>query len=484
MKKSGSKHEGVFQPSYWSDSCSGNLPEIYASDAVEMVTVKSERKKECVLLPIVEPTQPIVENTESKNGRSGSFNFAQNDRCENLSDRTNATVIDGNVPNRRKPMVEGVARRDTAFVSTGQRTAVTEPSIDTQKSRIEKTVFQRRNGSLACPTSENVIIEEIYLLSLNKRAVPMEQKSRRQGIYHHPSPGKTRSNETNGVRGISRCGELLSRCVYYGGSATDLSSLEELGRGEDKARKLCRQSEISGHRSLRKTRSDESNGFGEIRPCGRTWSYRLATTSNASLHGKEGIGQLVNMTDEVRAESEEEKGRHMGREKVSENNSEAACAAEPEQEQEQRRLLQETRDMKEENLVCVVTAETMRRQNQRRRRHGVSEANRIETRDSKEESLACGVTAKSIEKQEQPRRRQRISEGNIEARDACAVNAESVGKHEQRSRRDGVCESVDKTAASRRKAKILRKKLFGEDLPIDFELMIEQTAGRALNKRM
>lgn len=477
MEKSGSKHERVFQPSYWPDSRSGNLPEIFASDSVELVAVKSERKQGCVLPPIVEPSQPTVENTNSAIGRSGSFNFAQNDRCENLNDyksgrflnnRTNATVIDGKVPNRKEPMVEGLVRIDAAFVSTGQRAAVTElhprAGLDTKKSRDEKTVFQRRNGSSACPTSQNVIIEEIYLLSVNKRAIPMEQKSRRQGICDHPSLRETRSDETNGVRGIRRCGEMLSRRVYYGGAVTDLSSLEELGTGVGKATRSRKPSGIRGHRSLRKTRSDESNGFREIRPCGKNWSHGLVTTSNASLHVKEGIDEVVHISDKAGAESEERKGQRMSRERASEDNSEAASAAESEQEKEQWRQLQgvsdaaeETKGTEEENMACVVTAESVKRQKQRRRRQRVSEAN-IETKESKEENLPCGVKA--------------------------GVTAKSAKKQEQRSRRVGICENVDKTAAYRRRAKVLRKKLFGEDLPTDYELMIEQTTRRALNKKL
>lgn len=500
MEKSKSKNEGLFQPSHWPDSRLGNLPEIFASNAVE-VAVEGERRKGCVLPPIVQPTPSTVENTGRAIGRAGSFNLTQNDRRENLNDhksrrflnsRPNAIVIDEKVPNLREPMVEGLVRRDAhaAFVSTAQRAAVPEPNLraglDTKKSRNEKTVFQRRNGSLACPTSENVIIEEIYLLSLNKQAIPMEEKSQRQGICDHVSLRETRSDESNGVRGIHRFGEILSRRVYYGGSATDVSSSEELRTAVDMAREPRRQSGIGRHRSLRKTRSDESaNGLGEIRPCGKICYHRLTTTSNVN----EEIGREVNMIDETRAESEER-----SRERASEDNTEAASTAES--EQEQRPQLQgvneaeeEAKSGEEEIFACVVTAESVKRQIPRKRRQGVSEA-KIETRDSKEENLACGVTAESKEKQEQRRRSQGVSKGNIKTSDskeeslACGVIAESIEKQGQRRRRDDVCETVDKTAASRRRAKVLKKKLFGEDLPVDYELMIEHTIGRALNKRL
>ena len=517
MEKSKSKNEGLFQPSNWPDSRSGNLPEVFASDAVE-VAVEGERRKgeRCFLPPIVQPTRPTIEKTGDAIGRPGSFNdLAQNDRCENLNDyksrrflnsRPVAIVTDGKVPNRREPMVEGLVRRDAAFVSTGQQATVTEHHLralrlDTKKSRNEKTVFQRRNGSFACPTSENVIIEEIYLLPLNKRAVPMEQKSQRQGICNPLSLRETRSDESNGVREIHRFGEILSRSVYYGGSATDLSSLEEFGSGMDMAKEPRRQSGIRCHQSLRKTRSEESNGFGEIRPCGKICSHRLAATSNASLHVNEKIGREVNMTEETRAERSDQrrKGQQIRKEIASEDNSEAASAAES--EQERRPQLQgvneaeeEAKSGEEESFACVVTAESVNRQRQRRRHKGVNEAN-IETRDSKrEENLACGVTAELVEKQEQRRRHQRASKANIETRDSkeeglpcdvtAGVAAESIEKQEQRRRRDGVCETVDKTAARRRRAKVLRKKLFGEDLPVDYELMIEHTIGRVLNKRL
>ena len=467
-----SKRERSCQPSCWPDSPSGNLPEIFASEDVE-VAVKSERKTNCVLPPIVErnpecprriePTEPTVENTDSAIGSSRSFNFSQNDQCENLNgsksrrflnNRTNATV-DTRVPNRREAVVEGLVRRDAALVSTGQRTAVPEPhpraSLDTKKTRNEEI----------CPTSENVIIEEIYLLSLNKRAIPMEQKSRRQGICSPPSLRETtRSDELNGGREVRRCGEILSRRVSSGGSATDLSSSEGLATGVGMARRSRKQSRIRVHPSLRKTRSDESNGFGEIRPCGTSWSHRLATASCAPLHIKEGVDHLVNLTGEAKAaESEGNKGQRMSGERASEGHSEMACAAES--EQEQWRPLQggsdaeeEAKDREEEILACVVTAESVKRQRQRRRlSQRVREAN-TETRDRKEENLAASVTAESVE------------------------------KHEQCRRRVGVCESVDKTAARRRRANVLRKKLFGEDLPTEYELMIEQTAERALNKRL
>ena len=465
-----SKRERSCQPSCWPDSPSGNLPEIFASEDVE-VAVKSERKKNCVFPPIVErhpecprriePTEPTVENTDSAIGNSRSLNLSQNDQCENLNgsksrrflnNRTNTTV-DGKVPNRREAVVEGLVRRDAALVSTGQRTAVPEPhpraSLDTKKTRNEET----------CPTSENVIIEEIYLLSLNKRAIPMEQKSRRQGICSPPSLRETRSDESNGGREVHRCGEILSRRVYTGGSATDLSSSEGLATGVRMARKSRRQSGIRGHPFLRKTRSDESNGFGEIRPCGTSWSHRLATASCAPLHIKEGVDHLVNMTGEAKAESERNKGQRMSGERASEGHSEMVGAAES--EQEQWRPLQggsdaeeEEKDREEEILASDVTAESVKRQRQRRRlNQRVREAN-TDTRDRKEENLATSVTAESVE------------------------------KHEQYRRRLGVCESVDKTAARRTRAKVLRKKLFGDDIPTEYELMVEQTAERALNKRL
>ena len=536
-----SKNRNLFQPSYWPDSRPGNLPKIFASDAVE-VAVKSERSKGYVLPPIVQPTQPTVENTASAMGRSGSFNLAQNDRFETLNDykscsflnnRSNVTVIDGKVPNRGETMVEGLVRRD----STGQRASVAEPhpraGLDTTKSRKEKTVFQGGKGSMVCPTSENVIIEEIYRLSLNKRAVPMEHKPWRQGIRDHLSPRETRRDETNGARGIHRCGEILSRRFYFGGSTTDLSSSEELGTGVGMAREPRRQSGIRRHRSLRKSRSDESNGSREICPCGKTGCHRLATTSNASLHVNDEISRVVNMKDETRAESEERNGQRISREGASEDNSEAASAARS--EQQQLRHLQgvseeEAKGEEEELFTSGITAESVNRQRQRRRRQGVSEAN-IETRDNEEETLACGVTAaESIEKQKQPRRLHRVSKANLETRGskeeslacgitaestekrkkqrerrhsvsianietsdgeeerlACgitaAVRAESVAKQERR-RRDGVCETVDETAASRRRMKVLKKKLFGDDLPVEYELMTEHTIGRALNKRL
>ena len=536
MEKSTSKNSDLFQPSYWPGGRPGNLPKIFASDVVE-VAVKSERKKRCVLPPIVQPTKPIVENTGSAIGRSGSFNLAQNDwfatlndykSCSFLNNRSNAAVqIDGKVPNRGDTMVEGLVRRDAAFISTGQRASVAEPhpraGLDTKKSRKEKTVFQGRNDAMTCPTSENVIVEEIYRLSLNKR---------RQGICDHLSPRNTRRDETNGARGIHRCGEILSRRFYYSGSATDLSSSEELETGVDMAREQRRQSGIRRHRSLRKTRSDESNGSGEICPCGKTGCHRLATTSNASLDVNEEIGREVNMTDETRAESEERKGQRISRDRASEDNSEAASAARSEQEQQLRHLQgvseaeEEAKGEEEEIFACGITAESVNRQRQRRRRQGVSEANiatrdnkgetlacgvtvaesiekqkqrrrlhrvskaDIETRDGKEESLACGITAESTEKRKKQRRRHhRVSKANIETSDSLAcgvtagVTAESVAKQERR-RRDAVCETVDKTAASRRRAKVLKKKLFGEDLPVDYELMIEHTIGRALNKRL
>lgn len=462
MEKSSSKHNGLFQPSYWPDSRSDNLPEIFASGSV-VVAVQRERKKRCVLPPIVEPNQvslrriepiqPTVENTDNAIGKSGSLNFAQNDRCENsndyrsrgfLNNRTTATVIDGKVPKRRETMVEGLFRRDTALVSTGQRTDVAVPHsrvrLDAKKTSNEKTVFQGRNSRLPCPTSENVVIEEIYLLSRNRQAVSEKQKSRRQGICDHPSVRETASDESDEVKGIRRCGEILSRRVYYSGSATHLSSSEELGTGVGMTRKSRRQGGICGHPSLRETRSDESNGFRGIRPCGKIWPHRLP------CYGA--------------AESEERNGQRMRREKVREGNSEAAGAAESEQEQERPR-----------------------------ERQGVGETEK-EAKGREEENLAGVVTAASVERQGQRRRRQRVIEDESEARDrdeetlAFVVTAESEEKQEQRRRRNGVCETVDTTAASRRRAKVLKKKLFGEDLPIDYELMIEQTIGRALNKRL
>lgn len=451
-----SKHQGLFQPGNdWPESRSGNLPDIIASD---------ERKKGCVLPPIVErnpkcqrriePTQPTVENTDNAAiKRSGSVSFSQNDQCENLNgyksrrclnNRTNATVFDEKVPHRREAIVEGLVRRDAASVAEQHP----RTSLDTKKSRNEKT----------CSTSENVIIEEIYLLSLNKRATPMEQKSRRQGSCGHSSLRETRSDESNDGRGVSRYGEMLSRRVYYDGSSTDLSFPEEVATGMSLARKPRRQRGISGHRSLRKTRSDESNGSSENRPCGTIGSHPFATASYASLHRKEANDKVVIMTGEAKAESEEEKGERMSRERASEGHNEAAGAAESEEEQEQE---------------------------QRWQLQLVSEA-KEEAKGGEEEMLACAATAESLERQKQQRRRRSVSKTNTETMDKKEESAESVEKGEQRRRRDGVCEAVDKTAARRRRVKVLKKKLFGDDLPIDYELMTEQksTTGRVLNKRL
>ena len=447
-----SKHQGLFQPGYdWPESRSGNLPEILASD---------ERKKGCVLPPIErnpkcqqrkEPTQPIVESTDNATiKRSGSVTFSHNDHCDNLNgykshrflnNRTNATVFDGKVPNRREAMVEGLVRRDAASVAEQHPRA----SLDTKKSRNEKV----------CSTSENVIIEEIYLLSLNKRAIPMEQKSRRQGICHS-SLRETSSDESNGGRGVSRYGKLLSRRVYYDGSSTDLSFPEGLATEMSLARKPRRQSGISGHRSLRKTRSDESKGSSENRPCGTIGSHPLATALYASWHRKEAIDKVVNMTGEAKAESEEEKGERVSRERAKGHNEAAGATESEEEEQEQRWQLQVASEAKEE------------------------------AKGGEEEMLVCAATAESVERQKQQRRRRSVSKTNTETRDMKEESAESVEKGEQRRRRDGVCETVDKTAARRRRVKVLKKKLFGDDLPIDYDLMTEQETaiGRVLNKRL
>lgn len=444
-----SKHKGLFQPGYdWPESRSGNLPEILASD---------ERKKGCVLPPLVErnpkcqrriePTQPTVENTDNAViKRSGSVSFSQNDQCENLNgyksrrclnNRSNATVFDGKVPRRREAIVEGLVRRDAASFAEQHPRA----SLDTKKSRNEKT----------CSTSENVIIEEIYLLSLNKRAISMEQKSR------HSSLRETRSDEPNKGEGVSRYGEILSRRVYYDGSLTDSSFPEGFATEMNLARKPRRQSEISGHRSLRKTRSDESNESSENRPCGTIGSHPLARASYASLHRKEANDKVVNMTGEGKAESEEEKGEQMSRERASEG-PEAAGAAESEQEQEQ-----------EQRWQLQVASEA-----------------KEEAKGREEEMLACVVTAELVQRQKQQRRCRRVSKTNTETRDREEESAGSVEKREQRRRRNGVCETVDKTAARRRRVKVLRKKLFGDDLPVDYELMTEQETaiGRVLNKRL
>ena len=64
---------------------------------------------------------------------------------------------------------------------------------------------------------------------------------------------------------------------------------------------------------------------------------------------------------------------------------------------------------------------------------------------------------------------------------------ESAGAEErqgQQMRRQGVCEAVDNTAARRRRARVLKKKLFGDDVPIHDEIIIEEMLLRGLNKRM
>ncbi|KAL9952804.1 hypothetical protein ACROYT_G040114 [Oculina patagonica] len=63
---------------------------------------------------------------------------------------------------------------------------------------------------------------------------------------------------------------------------------------------------------------------------------------------------------------------------------------------------------------------------------------------------------------------------------ASPTTDESGVRQREQMRRQGVCQAVDETAARRRRARVLKKRLFGDDLPNDDELMIQ----RALNKRI
>ena len=124
--------------------------------------------------------------------------------------------------------------------------------------------------------------------------------------------------------------------------------------------------------------------------------------------------------------------------------------------------------------ACYVTDELEEKQAHRKRRHGL-----------------CYATDESVERESEQICRHGVCEVKDEAGEkgkefpTCLNTDEPEEKQgQQMGRRQGVCEAVDNTAACRRRARVLKKKLFGDDLPIHGELMMEGTAQRALNKRL
>ncbi len=149
--------------------------------------------------------------------------------------------------------------------------------------------------------------------------------------------------------------------------------------------------------------------------------------------------------------------------------------------------LDKAKDKEKTHSACHVTDESEERPTQRMRRHGVCKA-KYEARDKEEENSASYTTEESKEKQRQQMRRQVVCEAKDEAADkegdnltrASPTTNESGVRQREQMRRQGVCQAVDETAARRRRARVLKKRLFGDDLPNDDELTVQ----RALNKRM
>ncbi len=483
-------------------SRSDNLPGISSThDAV--VETQSETAKECLFPPIV------AKHGVSKRRRQ------PNERDERLKDRRKEgfrhdqrtmSVIDGEVPNR-EIMGQRLERSDTALVSTSQQIEYVpypRTSSDTMRTRNEKMALERRSCLVSCPASENVIIEEVYLLPRSKSTVSMTHRSRRQEICRHPALRATRSDESSGLRGIRHCGDILSRRVYYNVSETGFSS-SLFGKEEicekvamtDKARAAhLRNLPVQQKEYQQKTTEYEQFGatakqhvLSQLHQENTTESTTEASNQDDSTAFHTSPSLMIFHGEAVIA-----KHLVMARDKEK-NYSACHVTDESEERQEQRKRRHgvceakyEARVKEEENSEGQTTKESKERQRQQMQCHGVCEA-KYESRDKDEEQSLGHTTDEFDERQGEQIRSQGGCGAKEEATDeerenpprAClTTELESEERQDQQMRRQGVCQAVDETAARRRRARVLKKRLFGDDLPNDDELMIQ----RALNKRM
>ena len=436
-------HEGVVKPTYRRRSRSHNLPGIPPTYRTAK-TVQSEKERECRFPPIAgqdqalqrrrKPSETRVKDVEDISSFSDKSNESEGN--EKFSDRR----PDGFLDDRRKKIQlkigQELERSDAALASTSKQKA------------------HRTNSSLPFPATENVIIEEIYLLPKSKSADSL--RSERQGICGHPALRETRSEDTNELRRIRHCGELLSRRIYssrspspitFHGEVVTVKALNE-EREKEKENSVCY---ATGRTKEKQAQRIRRHGICEVKD--------EATNKEEETS----VGYSTDESDEKEGQYERPQG---------------ICEA-----------LDETTDKEKENpsRACLTTDESEEKQGQKMGPRGICEAKGEAAEKEKENpSRACLTTDESEEKQEQQMGPHGICEAKDEAADKeekisrSYTTDESEERRGQQMRRQGVCEAVDNTAARRRRARVLKKKLFGDDLPIHDDLMIQ----RALNKRM
>ena len=505
-------------------SSSDNLP-VISSNPGGVLPTQSETATECRFPPIMRPDRGYRRRREPS-GWHEKLNYRGSG--EFFDHRRTMPDLGEEVPNRKDKKGRGPKRSDVKTVSSGQKTEHvphSPTSLDAKRPRERKTTFQRRNSSLSYPASENVIIEEIYLLPQRKKADSMTKKSQRQEIRDHLPLRDTRSDGSGELSGIRCCGEILSRRVCYSDCSINDSSRLLFGRNEIDTRGAMTNEVRAAHlrnsphflyrenkhgaRTEDKVHPEAETEWEQLGANGQQQQQQQQQQQGPSQLHQENMSESFSRAeasnqDRFSASYHQSPGIVHGKSVVAED-------------------LNGAKDNEKEHSACCVTDRTGRM-----RRYGVYEA-RTEAQ-CKEVEYSVGY---STDKSEESQAHQEFCEGSDEATDkekerlvrptsdesgeremrrqrdatqmqcqrGCAAKDEATdedreystspatdepaeGRQGQQMRRQGVCEAVDNTAARRRRARVLKKKLFGDDPPIHDELMTQEVLRRGLNKRL
>ena len=439
---------GLCSPVDQSQGRSDNWQGVSSSAYGATVTAQSEAAKQVYRRQRGKPIQAsAVEH---------SLNSEERERYDKLDDRQRSEVLINNqrtasgIDKKILKICElcGPFERGYAAGSTGPQTVPhpPRPNLDAKQTR---TGFQRRNSQLPWPSSENVIIEEIYLLPQSKNS--MKQRTRRQGVCGHPPV-----RESDGLREIRLCGEMISRCIYYSGSVTDSMGKKEIGEGVAMANETRATRDGIFETTNQRRKKEE-----------RELVQRGAGRNATSFPGEE----MRDPGNEVGRNDAGIIGRHERRRLPSYTSAPIS----PRGQKSSPQTRQERQGTASEHDQIGAAAKQHFYPSQSHRENTAE--SRAKTSDNKDDVFTASHPSSSVI----------FYEARVKERKTSAhyIIAESAEKHVPGpcTRRHGVCEAVDVTAISRRKLRVLKKKIFGDDLPNIEEVMVNGRVRGALNKR-
>lgn len=326
------------------------------------------------------------------------------------------------------------------------------------------------SGGLSCRSSINVVIEEICLLPQDKNKGSKKGSMQRRGICDLPPARETRSDESNGWREIRQCGDIISRCIYYRNCGPEVTNsfCSFLGKQLiDEEAHMTDGARASQQRGI--TRNSRI-GLGH----GRMSRYTSARFGNSTVRQ-----QTTTDHDQLGAVGTQQLSLQLQHENATETTSQMILS----DDEVLAKGMDEAERKGEEDTARYVFANSEGRKGQHVQLREVSD---LEERNKAKGKFSCCYTADSPEGHTQRMICEALNEeGNKKEETSASFlgTAEAQNRQTQQTRRRGVCEAVDKAAAGRRRARVLKKRLFGDDLPIDDELITEGELRNILHKR-